>query len=484
MATALPARLQIDAWRGATADGGVVPQAVPWVAKDRLLKPPSHLFPSHIDANDWRDPRVGWGLILPEPKGDHGIPTADLATAGDQPAAVRRLVAHRSANGTPPPIFRFKPDAPAPLTQLRNYATGAHPAIGGAPQGTAKGAIPLYLLVYGTPAQIPWELQSILSTARYVGRLDLREDEGLDNYVDALISADWRQSDMDVRRTIVWATHHNDDDITALMRASIAAKIAKAYADDGDLAAGRSYIDGKVAPATFGQLFEQLQPIAGTRKRPAVVVTTSHGLTDATLTPAQQKLAIGLPVDHHGQRLDVDQLLANAWQPDGAIWYAHACCSAGSTDLSVFEGLTAPTSAIAEVLKTVTDFTSAAGACVAPLPRRLLGAERPLRAFVGHVEPTFDWTLRNQLSGQFLTDDLRHAFYQELYTGATIGRALQRWFLRIGTLGTQYEAYRKKLAAGDKVEGDLLFYQLAQRDVCGMVILGDPTVRLPIPQAT
>ena len=71
-----------------------------------------------------------------------------------------------------------------------------------------------------------------------------------------------------------------------------------------------------------------------------------------------------------------------------------------------------------------------------------------------------------------------------MYTGATIGRALQRWFLRIGTLGTQYEAYRKKLAAGDKVEGDLLFYQLAQRDVCGMVILGDPTVRLPIPQAT
>jgi hypothetical protein len=41
------------------------------------------------------------------------------------------------------------------------------------------------------------------------------------------------------------------------------------------------------------------------------------------------------------------------------------------------------------------NIAATAGARISPLPRALLGAEKPLRAFVGHVEPTFDWTLRD-----------------------------------------------------------------------------------------
>ena len=55
------------------------------------------------------------------------------------------------------------------------------------------------------------------------------------------------------------------------------------------------------------------------------------------------------------------------------------------------------------------------GAQVAPLPRALLGAKRPLRAFVGHVEPTFDWTIRNPESKQALTDTIIQALYNHLY---------------------------------------------------------------------
>ena len=46
---------------------------------------------------------------------------------------------------------------------------------------------------------------------------------------------------------------------------------------------------------------------------------------------------------------------------------------------------------------------TAFGAFTTPLPRALLGATRPLRAFVGHVEPTFDWTLRQRQTGEHLT---------------------------------------------------------------------------------
>ena len=41
---------------------------------------------------------------------------------------------------------------------------------------------------------------------------------------------------------------------------------------------------------------------------------------------------------------------------------------------------------------------AALGPQTSPLPRSLLGRHRPLRAFVGRVEPTFSWTLRGELT--------------------------------------------------------------------------------------
>jgi hypothetical protein len=64
-------------------------------------------------------------------------------------------------------------------------------------------------------------------------------------------------------------------------------------------------------------------------------------------------------------------------------------------------------------------FLSAAGVKAEPeLEKiRLLGAERPLRAFVGHVEPTFDWTLRDPTNKQVLTHVMCAALYDKLYEG-------------------------------------------------------------------
>jgi hypothetical protein len=475
----VPATLEINAWDDRAARGDLGPGAVAWVAADRVLKPPTHLFPAPIDENNWRDPRVGWGLLLPEPPGVHGLSAADLATASDQPAAIQRLVRHRTVNGTPPPIFRYKPDGPLTDSTLRHAASGKPYSIDGAPYGTGPGAIPYYLLIFATPAEIPWDLQYLLNTRYCVGRLDLRSDEGLDGYVDALVSTDWQQSAADIGRTVAWAVHEADDDITALMRTAIAARVAAEYERDADLRAGAVFVDGRNTPATLARLLDELRPIQGQRRAPGLVLTTSHGLTDRTLSPAQQRASLGLLVDQRGGRLDVDEFLAQ-WQPDGAIWYAHACCSAGSADLSVYEGLAPPDGPVAAVLRTVTDFARTAGASVAPLPRRLLGASKPLRAFIGHVEPTFDWTLRHPESGQYLTDDIRHALYTELFSGATVGHAFRRWYLRIAPIGRLYERLRQRLSAGEPVAGDLLYYQLAQRDVMSTVIIGDPTVRLPI----
>ena len=47
---------------------------------------------------------------------------------------------------------------------------------------------------------------------------------------------------------------------------------------------------------------------------------------------------------------------------------------------------------------------------VSPLPRRLLGTTKvPLRAFVGKLDPSFDWALRERSTNQSLTHDLVRA---------------------------------------------------------------------------
>lgn len=479
-----PTTLLANAWIGRTASADLGPHVLPWALRGRPARPVQYLRPDDpADPADWTHPSVGWGLILPEPAGDHGISPADLAGVDDQPEPIRRLYAARAAQmqgDSPPPVFRYKPDRADRFTTLQNHATGRSVTIGGGRQGVGPGALPAYLLIYGAPAEIPWQLQYVLNTHCAVGRLDLAEDEGLGNYIDALIRPGWNGSAMDIDRTVVWAVDLGDDDITALMATAIAGRIARDYSRDAELNAKLRYFDGRRARSRCDLLYEALNDRLVRSSPPAVIITTSHGQTDPALPPDALQASLGSPVDHFGETLDAGRLMSGGWHPDGAIWYSHACCSAGSNDLSAFAGLVSEHSGIDSVLKTVSDYARQFGARSAPFARRLLGAERPLRAFVGHVEPTFDWTLRNPNSGQYLTDNLCQAMYEELYRGQPVGLAFRRWYARVGVLGTQYDAARADFDRGGNPIADLLFYQLAERDVKSLVILGDPTVRLPL----
>jgi hypothetical protein len=126
------------------------------------------------------------------------------------------------------------------------------------------------------------------------------------------------------------------------------------------------------------------------------------------------------------------------------------------------------------------------GAQVAPLPRALLGAKRPLRAFIGHVEPTFDWTIRNPESKQALTDTIIQALYNHLYQEERepLGFAFSETFALIGQLFQQWSQAEKASLDADKTIRErsravALRTQLTALDRQACVILGDPTVALP-----
>src|SRR5581483_276097 len=424
--------------------------------------------PSETDSADWRDPKVGWGLILAERE---GLSEEELASGADAPEPIRALL---KARGNAP-VFRYRPDAVNRFTHLRNYATGTDVSISNAPPGLAPNALPRYLLIYGSPADIPWKLQYMLNTTCSVGRLDL-EGDALENYVQALLN-DWKDAATQVDRAVMWTVDFGAGDVSDLIRNALAVRVYASWQYDATLQHNVLFLDGSVNQASSAALITAL-----TQKRPALIVTMSHGQAGPCSDPTTMKAKLGLPVDQDGQPLEIDQLLAS-WEPDGAIWYAHACCSAGSADSTLYGCLPLANPAIClveggspidQVLKGITGL----GALTAPLPRALLGAKKPLRAFVGYVEPTFDWILQQPATSQYLMENIRQALCNNIYRPMPVGLAFRNFYKSLAQLCSEFEVAFNAYSRGEDTLSVALYSQLAAREIQSMVILGDPTVML------
>jgi hypothetical protein len=467
--TTWPTTFNINAWTGEEpVSGEVSPKAKAWTLR---AKPPAARASLAVEPEDpanWRDSRVGWGLVLVDRE---GLSQEERVTGSDAPEPIQVLLKERGNA----PIFRYPCPSPYRLTHLRNYASGIDVDINGAPRGLDPDALPQYLLIYGTPAEIPWDFQYVLSTNRLVGRLDLQGD-ALNNYIQALLN-EWKDSSSHIEQAVVWAADYGND-ITHLMRDAIAAPVYTKWRKDNTLRDTAVFLDGSVTNASAAALITTIS-----QKKPALIVTTSHGQTGPLSDPREMKANLGLPIGQDFQAIDPEQLLAT-WEPDGAIWYAHACCSAGCDAVTLYGCvgqtdpalcLVKPGSTIDRVLKGLTGL----GALVAPMPNALLGAKKPLRAFIGHVEPTFDWTIQQPATGQFLTSNIQRALYDNVYLPMPIGLALQEWYKSLAGLYTASDRLRALYDGKEDTLIPLLHCQLTARDRQSMVILGDPTVKLP-----
>jgi hypothetical protein len=460
----LPSDLQVNAWMGddVSTVSPVGANLVRWALEPRGEALPKLLAPdAPADPRDWRDPSVGWGIVLPDVD---GLQDAEKARAEDAPDPIRALLAARPGS----PVLRYRPGRRFTLVRRYYERTGAQDlALSASARGVQEGALPRYLLIYGGPDVIPWEFQYIANQSCAVGRLSLT-GAGLERYVEALIG-DWPETRAQVTRTVVWAVDHGPQDISSLMRRSIAAPLQQQLTADDEIGTNAIYFDGREGQATGEALCSALA-----EHRPGLIVTTSHGKTGPLANPAEMRRDLGLPVDSNFRALSPDAVL-EAWEPDGAVWYAHACCSAGCDAATIFRGLLEPQSPIDRLLEGIAGM----GAHVAPLPQALLGASRPLRAFIGHVEPTFDWTIKNRETGQPLTSSIRDALYKRLFQPDPIGYALREPYSHVGELYAQRDAAYRAFEEGDDTEAVAMAAQLGARDRQSMVILGDPTVALP-----
>jgi hypothetical protein len=478
MSETWPDVLAIDAWAGdgeGVIEGPVADTARRWAEETHLPDRPAPLAADEpADERDWWDARVGWGLVLPD---DDTLSADDKAVAADAPPAIQRLLAARSKRiadeaGDPTlraPVLRWRADLSN--DHLRRYDPGLAPQdldISGSRRGVGRGRLPRYLLLVGEPKVLPWEAQYVLGALAFVGRLAL-PDDALDRYVDHLLDG-WSTSRCVAAQPVVWAVEESPSDITGLMRRTIVVPVFNAYAADAQILDRATLLQH--ADATQDKLGDAL-----TTHKPAVIVTSSHGATSPLDDAAAMRARLGLPIDAAHAALDPAALLG-AWQPDGAIWYAHACCSAGADGTAPYRGLATPGSSVDRVLEGV----AAVGAQIAPLPTALLSAAKPARAFVGQVEPTFNWTLQHPDTGQALTDGLHAALYDGLFRvrPEPVAMAFRRHHAAVGRLfGRYFRAKRDIVRGREGAHTRALRAQLTALDRQSLVVLGDPTVAPP-----
>jgi hypothetical protein len=272
----------------------------------------------------------------------------------------------------------------------------------------------------------------------------------------------WQSCPTDVSAPVVWTVDRGPQDITRLMRSVLSAPLIEALT--GTLAGLNAMNDDA---ATRDGL---MQAMAGS---PALVVTSSHGATPLDLHLLAEQL--GLPVDVEGQTVPLTDLTSSI--PGGSVWFAQACCSAGSAGESSYSGLLKE----GTTARLAVDAVASLGSTVAPGPMALLRRDPPVRAVFGHVEPTFDWTLKDGDNNQRLAGDVVAALSSNLHHGQPLGLVLADYREGIGVLTTRWIGLsdRLNLQHDQSVLPAMTRTRLTAWDRQSLVLLGDPTVRIP-----
>ena len=160
--------------------------------------------------------------------------------------------------------------------------------------------------------------------------------------------------------------------------------------------------------------------------------------------------------------------------------------SAGCDSPTAYKGLFEAGSPLDQTLNAI----AKVGAGTAPMPRALLGAPKPARAFIGHVEPTFNWTLSFPPNRASLADGLKRAIIDNLCLGVPVGMAMSTHYEAIGALLQNYESAQRQYntAVGAEAQPylDMLicYSRVTAHDRASTVILGDPTVTMKVPERT
>lgn len=359
--------------------------------------------------------------------------------------------------------------------QLRDWYTRQQIS----PGNMKLNKVPYYLLLIGSPDQIPFEFQYLLGIEYAVGRLAFDDASDYERYVTSTIAYEKAASVPNAKKISYWGTRHNGDAATKLSSSFLLDPLINGSPEDEDAPVNQTvgYTQDLFLAknATKANLLATLHAA----KPPALLFTASHGMA---FNSGQAEQAAGqgallcqdwpgfgsVKAEHFLAASDV----ADDANVNGIVAFLFACFGAGTPKNDQF---------LMDLSEAGTAPPLAPNPFIAALPRRLLAHPKgSALAVIGHIDRAWGFSMQASKVSTPQIGPFRNSLCSIL-TGTPVGHAMsQRFGSRYAELSALLlSATSPTAAAAERLDDrELVTAWLERNDAQNYVLLADPAVSI------
>lgn len=351
------------------------------------------------------------------------------------------------------------------------------------PGTVSPSKLPYYVLLVGSPEDIPFSFQYLLDIEYAVGRLSFDEPAQYRQYAESVVEYESAQSVASAREIVYWAARHAADRATQISADYLVKPLFEGVPESD----GRS-LEAAIAQsmsfesrcffaqdATKSNLAELIHPAAG-KPRPAMLFTASHGM--------------GWPMEHEHHEPAQGALLCQDWSGFGSVDNTQFLANADIDDDAQVHGLVAflfacygaGTPAFDHFLSNRSSgpVSIAEKSSVAGLPQRLLShPQGSALAVLGHVDRAWGYSIRPPGVGAQLQP--YRNLIGRILTGQPVGHATKDFSDRYAVLSSELASKLDFSQTENPIpDNDLARNWIERNDAQNYIMLGDPAVRLRV----
>jgi hypothetical protein len=412
----------------------------------------SFIVDAESDPNNLE--QAGWGVIFP----------TDIDSSVKK--ALEPLTEMRQSQaGELFKVFEYQPGETV-RDWLERYGVGLFTV-------NPRAGVPYYLLIVGSPTQIPLEFQYLLDAYWAVGRLHFATEEEYRQYAESVVEYESSKTVPQAKRVAIFAPRNDGDRATGLFYSQVALPLTLATPSTNPVGQRQGF-KARIALGEFAtkETLQSLLRGKNSESQVALLFTGSHGGYVPMEDPDQmEKLGAivcqdwpgyGPPsAEHYVSAADLDKE-ANLC---GMIHYLFACYGGGCPRLDTY---TRNADGSPRQIATNT--------ILARLPQKMLS--KGCLAVIAHVDRAFAYSFQSGNSSPQI-QDIRNILVQ-IMQGQRLGQAMDSFNLRWAVLSaelTEALRSRRERAVSDS---ELAHRWIARDDARNYLILGDPAVRLRV----